>query len=134
MKAVSGAMLLFGVVEMSSSLGAAGELAGSPHLSRPPDISTERLDRPRPEQDRPGSGQAQAALTQTQVIALAKAAARKELGKSYDEYELKTVVFDPTATLWSVTFDAKPPRRSAEFCVVMLVRDDTKNTEVRRCP
>ena len=133
-KAVSGAMLLFVSVEMSSSPGIAREQPLSPHLSRPLDIPTERLDHSQQERNRLRGDQAQAALNETEVVALAKAAARKELGKSYDEYVLKTVVFDPSAIRWSVTFDAKLPRRSTESCIIVSVRDDTKDTKIRSCP
>lgn len=108
------------------SLGVAGERGVDPHLSRPPDISTERLDRPRPEQDRP-------MLRQSEAVALAKTAVKKELGRLFDEYELKAAVFDPTVNLWSITFYPKGPRVSSEGCVVAFVRADTGGTEVRRC-
>jgi hypothetical protein len=133
LKAVSGAMLLLVGVEMPSSLGIAGGPALSPHLSRPLDIPTERLDRPQPEHNRFRDDQAQAALKEAEVVVLAKAAASKELGEKYDEYVLKTVVFDPSTILWSVTFDAKVPHRSTESCVIVRVRDNTKDTEVRPC-
>lgn len=122
-----------GIGGPSISLSMAGKRDMLPQLSRPPDIPTERLERPRPEQDRSVSGQPKAGLRQADVIALAKAAAKKELGKSFDDYELKAVVFDPTASTWSVTFDPKPPRRSSEACVIVLVRDDTKDTDLTRC-
>lgn len=134
MKAVSGAMLLLVGVEMPSSHGIAGEQPLSPQLSRPLDIPTERLDRPQPEHNRFRGNRAPAALKETEVVALAKAAARKELGRSYDEYVLSAVVFDPSAIRWSVTFDAKQPRRSTESCIIVSVRDDTKDTEIRSCP
>ena len=110
----------------------AGERGINPQLQRPLDIPTERLERSRPEQDRPVSVQP-ANLRQTNAIALAKAAAKKELGKSFDDYELKAVVFDPTEKIWSVTFDPKQPRHSSEACVIVFVRDDTKGTELRHC-
>lgn len=134
MKAVSGAMLLLVSVEMPSPHGIAGEQPLSQHLSRPLDIPTERLDRPQPEHKRFRNDRAQAALKEAEVVALAKAAARKELGKSYHEYELKAVAFDPSAVLWAVTFDAKLPRRSTDSCVIVSVRDDTKDTQIRPCP
>lgn len=134
MRAVSGATLLLVGVEMTSSHGIAGEQPLSPHLSRPLDIPTERLDRPQPERNRFRDDRAQAALKETEVVAWAKAAARKELGRSYDEYVLSAVVFDPSAIRWSVTFDARRPRRSTEFCIIVSVRDDTKDTEIRSCP
>lgn len=125
--------LFFGVVGLSISVGTAGEREMYTQLARPPDIATERLERPRPEPDRLSSGRPKANLRQAEVIALAKAAATKELGQSFDGFELKAVVFDPTAKIWSVTFDPKPPRRSSEACVIVLVRDDTKDTDLSRC-
>jgi len=108
------------------SLGVASDRGVNPHLTRPPDIPTERLDRPPPEQDRP-------ILRQSEAVALAKAAVKKELGRPFDEYELKAAVFDPAANSWSVTFYPKEPRVPSEGCVVVFVRADTRGTEVRRC-
>ena len=108
------------------SLGVAGERGVDPHLSRPPDIPTERLDRPRPEQDRP-------LLRQSEAVALSRAAAKQELGRSFDEYELTAAVFDPTGNSWSVTFRPKQPRVPSEGCVVVFVRADTRSTDIRRC-
>lgn len=109
-----------------SSIGVAGEGGVSPHLSRPPDIPTERLDRPRPEQDRP-------MLRQSEAVALAKAAAKQELGSSFDEYEVKAAVFDSTGNYWSITFSPKQVRVPSAGCVVVFVRAETRATDVRRC-
>jgi hypothetical protein len=125
--------LLVGTAELSGALLIADEFEGYLQIARPLDVPSERLERPRPEQDRLYRSQPKAALRQAEVIALAKAAAKKELGKSIDDYELKAVVFDPTAKTWSVTFDPKPPRRSSEACVIVLVHDDTKDTDLSRC-
>lgn len=120
------AVLGISVAVWCGSLGVAGERGVPPHLSRPPDISTERLDRPRPEQDRP-------LLRQSEAVALAKAAAKQELGHSFDEFELTAAVFDPTENSWSVTFRPKQPRVLSEGCVVVFVRADTRATDIRRC-
>ncbi len=120
------AVLGISVVVWCGSLGVASEREESPHLLRPPDMSTERLERPRPEQDRP-------MLRQSEAVALAKAAAKQELGRLFDEYELKAAVFDPTANSWSITFSPQPSRVFPEGCVVVLVRADTRATDVRRC-
>lgn len=127
------AAVFAGSMEGSEALVIAGESEGQLQLARPLDVPSERLERPRPEQDRLSRNQPTAALQQAEVLTLAKAAAKKELGKSFDEYELKAVVFDPTVKTWSVTFDPKPTRRSSEACVVVLVRDDTKTTDLIRC-
>jgi hypothetical protein len=126
-------VLLVEIVGFSGPRVIIGGSEGYLQIARPLDVPSERLERPRPEQDRFYRSQPTASLRQTDVIALAKSAAKKELGKSFDDYELKAVVFDPTAKIWSVTFDPKPPRRSSEACVIVLVRDDTKDTDVRRC-
>jgi hypothetical protein len=117
---------------LSAVSSGAGERGINLQLQRPLDIPTERLERPRPEQDRP-VGVQPTNLRQTNAIALAKAAAKKELGKSYDDYELKAVVFDATEKIWSVTFDPKQPRRSSESCIIVFVHDDTKDTELQHC-
>jgi hypothetical protein len=120
------AVLGISVALWCRSIGVAGEGGVSPHLSRPPDIPTERLERPRPEQDRP-------MLRQSEAVSLAKVAAQQSLGRSFDTYELKAAVFDPTAESWSVTFSPKEPRGSSEGCVVVFVRAETRATDVRRC-
>lgn len=120
------AVLGISVAVCCGSIGVAGERGMPPHLSRPPDIPTERLDRPRPEQDRP-------MLRQSEAVALAKAAAKQELGRSFDEFELTAAVFDPTGNSWSVTFRPKQPRVPSEGCVVVFVRADTRATDIRRC-
>lgn len=108
------------------SLSVASERGVPPHLSLPSDISTERLERPRPEQDRP-------MLQQLEAIALAKVAAKQELGGSFDEYELKAAVFDPMAHSWAITFSPPKSRVTPEGCVVVFVQADTRATDIRRC-
>ncbi len=119
-------VLSVGVVACWFALGAAGEQGGAPHLSRPPDIPIERLDRPRPEQDRPMLGQSEA-------VALAKAAAKQELGSSFDVYALKAAVFDSTGNFWSITFSPKQGHILSARCLVVFVHADTRATDVRRC-
>ena len=120
------AVLSVSMVVWRCSLGVAGERGVDPHLSRPPDIPTERLDRPRPEQDRSG-------LRQSEAVALAKVAVKQELGRLFDEYEVTAAVFDPTVNVWSVTFTPPRARVPSEGCVVVLVRADTRATDVHRC-
>ena len=120
-------------VELSLFLSDAGAPGAYIQVARPIDIPTERLERPRPEQDRAQRSRQKPVLRHADVIGLAKVAAKKELGKSFDDYELKAVVFDPSTNTWSVTFDPKPPRRSSEGCLIMFVRDDTKDTDLARC-
>lgn len=100
-------------------------------MARPLDIPTERLERPRPEQER--SLRSRAALEPAAVVKWAKQRAKKELGPAFDDYELKAVVFDPTTRLWSVTFDPKRHRGATAACLIVFVQDDTHDTEVGRC-
>ncbi len=125
-KQKAAAMLSVSVVTCWFSLGVAGEQGVAPHLSRPLDITTERLDRPRPEQDRP-------MLRQTEAVGLAKAAVTNEQGRSSDDYEVKAAVFDPTGNFWSITLSPKEPRVSPGGCIVVFVRADTRATDIRRC-
>lgn len=98
----------------------------TPLDARPLDIPSERLERPRPEQDRRH-------LTQAEAIALAKKAAKQELGNAFFDYEVKSVLYDPSAELWSVTFEPVPPRRPSGGCLLVLVHDADRSTESRRC-
>ena len=109
----------------------AGGTGGSEWLqiARPLDIPAERLERPRPEQDR----SLRSVLSQAEVLKLAKAEARKQFGKRFDEYEAKAVIFEPSTGLWSVTFEQAPPHRSPEGCIVVFVRDTDKTTELQHC-
>ncbi|MFO0707066.1 MAG: hypothetical protein U0412_09450 [Nitrospira sp.] len=99
--------------------------------ARPLDIPSERLERPRPEQDR--LPESTPRLTQSEVIALAKKAAKKELGKTFSDYDVKSVLYEPSASLWSVTFELAPPRRPSDGCLLVLVHDPDRSTEARRC-
>ena len=116
----------------SSSPALAGEHGVPPHVTRPPDIVTERLERPRPEQDRIGERH-KPELRQAEAIGIGQSAAKKELGPSFDEYELNVAVYNPATDTWSVTFDPKPPHDPIGVCVIVLVRDDTKETDIHRC-
>ena len=120
-------------VGLSPFLSEAGAPGARIQIARPIDIPTERLERPRPEQERAQRNQQKPVLQHAEVIGLAKVAATKELGKSFDDYEVKAVVFDPATSTWSVTFDPKPPRRSSEGCLIVFVRDETKDTDLARC-
>jgi len=95
------------------------------HWRRPPDVPIDRMDRaPRARKME---------LEQAEAVALAKGAAKKELGKGFDNYELKSVVFDDSAREWSVAFDLKQPKREAPSCLYVSVLDATKTTTIRRC-
>ena len=112
--------------------GSAGESEWL-QIARPLDVPAERLERPRPEQDRVSRPPFSPTLSQAEVIRLAKAEAKKELGKRFNDYEIKGVIFEPTTGLWSVTFDHNPPRRSPDGCVVVFVHDKDKATNLQRC-
>lgn len=75
----------------------------------------------------------QAKLTQPEVVKLAKTAAKKEKDKKFDAYDLKSVTFDPTNRAWTVSFDPKPPHRASEECFLVIVQDDTRETNALRC-
>jgi hypothetical protein len=110
----------------------AAEQGIPPQVQRPPDMTTERVERPqRSPTDSPDA--LHAILTQAEVIRLAKAAAKKEKGKTFDDYDLKSVTSDPTTREWTVSFDPKPPRRASEECLLVIVKDDTRETKVLRC-
>jgi hypothetical protein len=111
---------------------AAAETGIPPQVQRPPDMTTERLERPqRAPADSPDA--LRAILTQTEVVKLAKTVAKKEKSKTFDDYDLKSVTFHPTNREWTVTFDPKPPSRALEECLLVIVKDDTKETKVLRC-
>lgn len=102
-------------------------------IARPLDVPAERLERPRPEQDRAARPQSSPALSQADVIKIAKAEARKELGKRFDDYAIKSVIFESSTGLWSVTFDRNEAHRSSGSCVVVFVHDKDKTAEVQSC-
>lgn len=120
------AVLGVSVILWLCSLSVAGDRDMDLHLSRPPDIPTERLDRPRSEQDR-------STLRQSEAVALASAAAKKKLGRSFDEYRLKAAVFNPSENSWTVTFNPIHLHIPSEACVVVVVRADTRATDVLLC-
>lgn len=102
-------------------------------IARPLDVPAERLERPRPEQDRLSRPPLSPLLSQAEVIKLAKAEAKKELGKRFNDYEVRSVIFDSTTGFWSVTFDRDPPRRALDGCVVVFVHDKDKTAEPQHC-
>lgn len=102
-------------------------------IARPLDVPAERLERPRPEQDRLSRPRFSSMLSQIEVVKLAKVEAKKELGKRFNDYEIKSVIFEPTTGLWSVTFDHNPPRRSPDGCLIVFVHDKDKTTEFQHC-
>jgi hypothetical protein len=82
---------------------------------------------------RSSSGVGQATLLQAEVVRLAKNAAKKEKGKTVDEYDLNSVIFDPQSREWTVSFNSRSSSRSSEKCLLVIVRDDTRETKVLRC-
>lgn len=74
----------------------------------------------------------QATMIQADVLKLAKTTAKHEKGKKFDDYELKSVVFDPQSREWTVSFDSKA-RHTLNECFLVIVNDDTKETKVLRC-
>lgn len=102
-------------------------------IARPLDIPSERLERPRPEQDWLSRPPLSPLLSQTEVIRLAKVEAKKELGKRFNDYEVKSAIFEASTGLWSVTFDHNPPRRAPDGCVVVFVHDKDKTAEFQPC-
>ena len=112
--------------------GSAGESEWL-QIARPLDVPAERLERPHPEQDRFSRSQGSPTLSQAEVLKLAKVEAKKELGKRFDDYEVKSVIFESSTGLWSVTFDLNPPRRSPDGCVVVFIHDKDKTAEFQHC-
>src|SRR5262245_61926060 len=111
----------------------AAEREFPPYLQRPPDIAIERLERPeRPPAQSPDAKN-QAVLTQAEVVKLSKTAARKDKDKKLDDYDLKSVIFDPANREWTASFDPKPPRRASEECFLVIVKDETRETKLLRC-
>lgn len=104
-----------------------------PQLQRPPDMAIERLERPERPPVRSPDGSNQAVLTQGEVVKLSKSAARKEKDKKLDDYDLKSVTFDPANREWTASFDPKPPRRASEECFLVIVKDETRETKLLRC-
>ena len=102
-------------------------------MARPLDVPAERLERPRHEQDRLSRPQFRPLLSQAEAIKLAKAEAKKKLGKRFDDYEVKSVIFESSTGLWSVTFDHNPPRQAPDGCVVVFVHDKDKTSNIQHC-
>lgn len=99
------------------------EMVGVQREARPLDAPSERLERPRsPMPPR---------LSYAEVIALAKVAAKKELGKQFDDVIVKSVVFEPGTGLWSVSFDPPPSRRPSDGCLIVFVHDRDKTTDLQ---
>src|SRR5262249_46659191 len=99
----------------------------------PSDMAVERLDRPEHPPIPSSEASNQARLKQAEVVKLAKTAAKTEKAKLVDNYELKSVTFDPTNREWSVSFDPKPPRLPSEECFLVIVKDETRQTKLLRC-
>ena len=102
-------------------------------LSRPSDITMERGDRPQRPLVHVSSGFSSATLMQTEVVKLANSAAKKEKGRTFVDYHLRSVIFDPNNREWTVSFGSKPPRRASAECLLVIVKDDTRESNVLRC-
>lgn len=118
------------------ALTIAGPSAGESqilHNTRPPDTSAERLERPRPEQDSLRQGILQAQLTQREVVRLAQTTAKRKLGTSYEEFSLRSVMFDQQERSWTVTFTQNMTPFTPEGCLVVLVHDDSREMNSQPC-
>jgi hypothetical protein len=96
-------------------------------------VSLKQLHRPLRETERPSEPKRLSVLTQTETITIAKIAAKKELGTTFQQYEVRSVFFDPTKREWSVSFDLPSRQRSATSCVTVFVHDETRTPDVLRC-
>lgn len=108
---------------------AAGGRGGSALLDRPLDVQADRMERTRRER----ADAVKPELDQSEVVALAKSAVKKELGKGFEDYELKSVLFEPATREWTVAFDPKSAKRDQASCLYVSVLDTTKTTQLRRC-
>jgi hypothetical protein len=70
---------------------------------------------------------------QSEVVRLAKSSAKKEKGRTFDDYHLRSVIFDPNNREWTVSFDPKPPRLASAEYLLVIVKDDTRESNVLRC-
>lgn len=100
---------------------------------RSSDTTGERLQHLKQTSTRSLEAGNQAVLTQAEAIRLAKTAAKKEKGKQLDDYELNSAIFDPTNREWTASFEPKPSRRSSLKCLLIVVKDDTKETKALQC-
>ncbi len=123
---------LLAILEWTSLTPTAEDRLSS-HVMRPPDTRIDPLERPRPEQEAPTSVSTSARLRQSDVVALAKTLARKELGRSYDDYDLRAPVFDPMTQFWSVTFVRSASHRVSEACLLVLINDESREATSRPC-
>ena len=98
-----------------------------------PGLDIESRDRPFRFSAQSSSGMGQATLMQAEAVRLAKNAAKKEKGKKLDEYDLNSVIFDPQNQEWTVSFNPKFSSRASEKCLLVIVRDDTRETKVLSC-
>ena len=128
---LTAAVLIFVTTLLEVTL--AGEPILPPQLQRPPDSGAERLDRPQREENRATRREGRATLDQAEVVKLAKATGKKEVGKQFDDYDLKAVIFAPQYREWSVLFERRPPRAGAYECFYVYVDDETKETRFQPC-
>lgn len=105
----------------------------SPHVMRPPDAMLERLERSRPKQEATDANPPSAHLHQSDAVVFAKKLVRKELGRSYDDYDLGTTVFDPMTKFWSVTFIHRASRHPSDACLLVLLNDENRVGSIRPC-
>lgn len=131
----AGAVMAFFLASSPGANVVAGTVGESERrgLARPLDIPAERLERPRPEQDQSSPSQSSPVLSQAEVLRLAKAAAKKELGKRVEDYEVRSVIFASSTGIWSVTFEHSPLHRLSGGCLLVLVHDNDKTADHQHC-
>ena len=93
----------------------------------------ERLERPRPEQGAATPVPSSARLHQSDVVALARTLAGNELGKSYEDHDLRDALFDPMTKSWSVRFIRRASHRASETCLLVLINDESRVATTRPC-
>ena len=126
-------LAIFFLVDGGGTIEAASYQGQNLCFHRPPGVPLERFHRPVRETDRPQAPKRLSVLTQTEAIAIAKIAAKKELGTTFQRYEVRSVFFDPTRREWSVSFDLPSRQRNATSCVTVFVHDETRTPDVLRC-
>jgi hypothetical protein len=126
-------LAIFFLVDGGGAVEAASYQGLNLRFHRSPDVPLKRLDRPLRETDRPPAPKRLSVLTQTEAIAIAKIAAKEELGTTFRRYEVRSVFFDPTKQEWSVSFDLPSRQRNPTSCVTVFVHDETRTPDVLRC-
>ena len=109
-------VIIRGVLYAVVGSAVAEENSISLQLLRSSGIAMERGDRPQRPLAHVSSGLSSVTLMQTEVVRLAKSGAKKEKGRRFDDYNLRSVIFDANNREWTVSFDSKPPRRASAEC------------------